>query len=65
MLAPQLAGRANFALTDNLFMRISGVDKKQDGYIKRIDYGCAFPSNPYGIVSLRATSAGCAGRPRG
>ena len=54
-----LRATANFALTDNLFMRISGVDKKQDGYIDRIDYGCAFPGNPYGIVSLRATSAGC------
>ena len=42
---------ANFALTDNLFMRISGVDKKQDGYIYRIDYGCANPGNPYGIAS--------------
>ncbi|HWL63568.1 MAG TPA: TonB-dependent receptor [Steroidobacteraceae bacterium] len=54
-----LRGTANFALTDNLFMRISGVDKSQEGYIDRIDYGCAFPGNPYGIVSLTATSAGC------
>jgi iron complex outermembrane receptor protein len=54
-----LRGTANFALTDNLFMRISGVDKKQGGYIDRIDYGCANPGNPYGIVSLRPTSASC------
>jgi iron complex outermembrane receptor protein len=54
-----LRGTANFALTDNLFMRISGVDKKQDGYVERRDYGCEFPNNPYGIVSQRASTAGC------
>ena len=54
-----LRGGANFALSDNLFVRFSGVDKSQDGYIKRLDYGCANPGNPYGIPSLRATSAGC------
>jgi iron complex outermembrane recepter protein len=54
-----LRGMANFALTDKLFMRISGVDRSQEGYIDRIDYGCAFPNNPYGIKSLRATTAGC------
>jgi iron complex outermembrane recepter protein len=54
-----LRGSANFALTDSLFMRISGVDRKQDGYIKRIDYGCANPGNPYGIRSNVAQTAGC------
>ncbi len=54
-----LRGSANFALTDNLFMRISGVDRKQDGYIKRVDYGCANPGNPYGIQSNVATTKGC------
>jgi iron complex outermembrane receptor protein len=54
-----LRGSANFALADNLFMRISGVDRKQDGYVKRIDYGCANPGNPYGILSNVATTAGC------
>ena len=54
-----LRATANFALADNLFMRISGVDKKQDGYVDRIDYGCAFPTNPYGIAPQRSTSAGC------
>jgi iron complex outermembrane receptor protein len=54
-----LRGSANFALADNLFMRISGVDRKQDGYVSRIDYGCANPSNPYGIQSQVATTAGC------
>lgn len=54
-----LRGTANFALTDNLFMRISGVDKKQDGYVDRIDYGCAHPNNPFGIPAQRASTAGC------
>ena len=54
-----LRGPANFALGENLFMRISGVDKKQEGYVERRDYGCEFPNNPYGIVPQRASSAGC------
>jgi len=54
-----LRGTANFALTDNLFFRISGVDKSQDGYIKRVDYGCANPGNPYGILPVKATTGGC------
>jgi len=49
----------DFALSDNLFARVSGVSKQQDGYVDRIDYGCAFPNNPYGIQSTRATTAGC------
>ncbi|HWW66144.1 MAG TPA: TonB-dependent receptor [Sphingomonadaceae bacterium] len=39
-----LRGSANFALTDSLFGRISGVAKKQDGYVKRLDYGCVNPA---------------------
>lgn len=54
-----LRGMANFSLTDKLFVRISGVDKSQQGYVDRIDYGCAFPNNPYGIRSLVASTAGC------
>ncbi|HMA11647.1 MAG TPA: TonB-dependent receptor [Steroidobacteraceae bacterium] len=54
-----LRGTANFALRDNLFMRISGVDKKQEGYVDRLDYGCVYPGNPQGIAPLRSTSAGC------
>ncbi len=54
-----MRGTANFALTDKLFMRISGVDRTQDGYVSRIDYGCANPGNPYGIPAIRATTGGC------
>jgi iron complex outermembrane receptor protein len=54
-----LRASGDFALTDTLFARISGVSKKQEGYMDRVDYGCANPGNPYGIASTRATSAGC------
>ncbi len=54
-----LRASGDFAITDTLFARISGVSKKQEGYIDRIDYGCANPGNPFGIQSTRATSAGC------
>jgi iron complex outermembrane recepter protein len=52
-----LRGMANFALADNLFMRVSGVDKRQGGYIDRIDYGCAFPAS--GIRPLRSAMRSC------
>jgi iron complex outermembrane receptor protein len=54
-----LRGTANFALADNLFMRISGVDKSQDGYVDRLDYGCVFPNNPYGIKAQNVSTRGC------
>lgn len=39
-----LRGSADFALTDSLSARIAGVSKKQDGYVKRLDFGCLFPA---------------------
>ncbi|MEO5706301.1 MAG: TonB-dependent receptor [Alteraurantiacibacter sp.] len=39
-----LRGVADFALTDNLFMRISGVSKRQDGYVDQLDFGCVYPA---------------------
>jgi iron complex outermembrane recepter protein len=39
-------GMADVSLIDNyLFMRVSGVSHQQDGYVTRIDYGCAFPKS--------------------
>ena len=38
-----LRGSANFALTDNVYARISGVSKKQDGFLKRLDFACINP----------------------
>jgi iron complex outermembrane receptor protein len=46
---------ADFSLTNTLAMRVSGVFKDQEGYVDRIDYGCAFPAS--GITST--TSGNC------
>jgi len=41
-----LRGMADVALIkDTLFMRVSVVSKQQDGYVTRVDYGCAFPTS--------------------
>jgi iron complex outermembrane receptor protein len=41
---------ANFTLLkDRLFLRVSAVSKRQDGYLTVEDYGCTHPNNPYGI----------------
>src|SRR6187549_3014971 len=34
----------DFALTDDLAGRISGVYKHQNGYVDQLDFGCAFPA---------------------
>lgn len=39
-----LRAAADFSLTDTVFARISGVMKKQDGYVDQIDFGCRFPA---------------------
>ena len=39
-----IRGAADFALTDTLFMRISGVSKRQDGYVDQLDFGCVYPA---------------------
>jgi len=54
-----LRGSANFALTDTLFARIAGVYKRQDGYVDQVDYGCANPGNPLGIVGNASTASDC------
>lgn len=52
-----LRGAADFGLTENLAMRISGVFKEQDGYVDRVDYGCRFPAS--GIPSTNAGGGDC------
>ncbi|WP_256869387.1 TonB-dependent receptor [Sphingobium lactosutens] len=42
---------ADFGITDTLAVRISGVAKQQDGFVDRIDYGCANPGS--GIPSTQ------------
>ncbi|MFA5966500.1 MAG: TonB-dependent receptor [Sphingomonas sp.] len=47
-----LRAAADFKLTDNLFGRVSGVFKQQDGFVDRLDYGCANPGS--GVASTRS-----------
>lgn len=39
-----LRAAAEFALTDNLFARVAGVSKQQDGYVDQLDFGCVYPA---------------------
>ncbi|MEO6041259.1 MAG: TonB-dependent receptor [Croceibacterium sp.] len=34
----------DFRLTDNVFGRISGVYKHQEGYVDQLDFGCVYPA---------------------
>jgi iron complex outermembrane recepter protein len=40
----ELRASTNFALSDNVFVRIAGVGNHQDGYENVFDFGCANPS---------------------
>jgi len=40
----ELRASTNFAITDNLFVRLTAVGNHQDGYVTRYDFGCANPS---------------------
>ncbi len=40
-----LRASGDFTIANGVFARLSGVAKKQQGYVDRIDYGCAFPSS--------------------
>ncbi len=46
-----LRGSLNLPINDVLAARISGVIKAQDGYVKRLDYGCVNPGG--GIAAAR------------
>lgn len=47
---------ADFALTDQLFARVSGTFKEQDGYVDVLDYGCA---NPGGGIAAAVIGSDC------
>src|ERR1700722_497471 len=44
-------------IKDTLFMRVSGITHQQDGYVTRIDYGCAFPTS--GIPAVGGLQQDC------
>jgi iron complex outermembrane receptor protein len=70
-----LRAAADFAITDTLFARVSGVSKQQDGYVDQLDFGCVYPAgggetfvdstgttrevNPAGGIPARAMSGDC------
>ncbi len=41
-------GAADFAVTDNLFVRIAGTSRSRDGYVNRYDYACRNNTPNYG-----------------
>ncbi len=42
----EFRGVGNMSLIqDTLFLRVSAVNKKQDGYVTRYDYGCLYPNS--------------------
>ena len=54
---------ADFALTDSIFARLSGVSRQQDGYVDRLDFACVNPPgsalNPQpGAVQPQASASG-------
>ncbi|KQN08602.1 TonB-dependent receptor [Sphingobium sp. Leaf26] len=52
-----LRGGINLTLADGLYLRASGVSKHRNGFLKRLDYGCANPAG--GIVANPAAGDGC------
>ena len=52
-----LRGTADFAITDGVDARLSGVSKRQDGYVERLDFGCVNPEG--GIPSNVAGGDDC------
>ena len=41
----EVRGSADFELTPNLSARVAGVSKNVDGFVDRLDYGCAHPTS--------------------
>jgi iron complex outermembrane recepter protein len=54
-----LRASANFVLGEGLYARMSGVFKRQDGYVKQYDFGCRSPGNSYGLATLPSTGKDC------
>ncbi|MGZ8348938.1 MAG: TonB-dependent receptor [Allosphingosinicella sp.] len=50
-----LRGGATFTIAEGLYARFSGTARQQDGFVDRIDYGCANPGQ--GIPATRGPAA--------
>ena len=57
-----LRASAEFALTDTLFARVSGVSKRQDGYVDQLDFGCVYPTGG-GAMFTQSVADGGTGVP--
>jgi len=51
----EVRGFADVALSDKLFMRVAGVSKNRDGYVKRLDYGMTHPGS--GVPTMGGPNA--------
>ncbi|MBS1239735.1 MAG: fpvA 2 [Proteobacteria bacterium] len=67
----EVRGMADFALTKDLSVRVSGVAKARDGYVDLLDYGVTHPSDvvpsnnargAYGVVGTQGGQSIAAGR---
>jgi iron complex outermembrane receptor protein len=56
-----LRGSADFNIADGLDMRIAGVAKKQEGYVKRLDFGCVYPAGGSATFTRPYTINGASG----
>jgi iron complex outermembrane recepter protein len=54
-----IRGSANFVLAEGLYGRISGVYKRQNGYVDQLDYGCKNPGNAEGIAAFPSSGSDC------
>jgi len=52
-----LRASADIGITDSLSARLSGVSKRQDGYVERRDYGCLNPES--GIPANMSANTDC------
>jgi iron complex outermembrane recepter protein len=39
-----LRASADFKVAENVFARVAGVFKRQEGYVKQLDFGCVYPA---------------------
>lgn len=53
----QFKGAGNITLAEGLYLRLSGYSKQIDGYVDRIDFGCANPGS--GVPSVVAPGGSC------
>jgi iron complex outermembrane receptor protein len=59
----EFRGSTNFAILDNLFVRLSGVGNHQDGYENMVDFGCANPTFTATPVTFSASGVPTYGTP--